>query len=162
VEEILRGRIAPRPGRVPNPSRTRDGNLARLRARKGRDEVLGIRERSPALTEAGLVMNDGYSGPVIYVSYPPFPPRAKDILERRVLICATRVRGLHYPVWAAVVPPLKTTPFSGFAARPGATSRLSGQRKGPGTRKGKGKGMPGHSGCATPLYVGSGPRHPAF
>jgi hypothetical protein len=69
--------------------------------------VLGIRERSPALTEAGLVMNDGYSGPVLYVSYPPFPPRAKDILERRVLICATRVRGLHYPVWAAVVPPLK-------------------------------------------------------
>ncbi len=44
------------------------------------------------------------------------------------------------------------------AARRGATSRLSGQEKGPGTRKWKGKGMPGPSGRATSLYVGSDPR----
>jgi hypothetical protein len=85
-------------------------------------------------------MNDGYSGPVIYVSYPAFPPRAKDILERQVLICATRVRGLHYPVWAAVVPPLKRHRFPVSPPVLGQPRGSRDKRKSQAPAKGKGKG----------------------
>ncbi len=67
------------------------------------------------------------------------PPRAKDILERRVLICAARVRALHYPVRAAVVPPLKRH----FSVSPPILGHPRGsrdKRKGQAPAKGKGKG----------------------
>jgi hypothetical protein len=34
-------------------------------------------------------MDDGYTGPVLYVSYSPFPPRAKGILARPLAAIAS-------------------------------------------------------------------------